>query len=335
MLIGSLSVLAQPAARAWDYDAHRMVNQLALASLPTNFPAFVHESANAERIAFLAGEPDRWRNTPDLSLKHFNGPDHYIDIEELCDYGLDPLKLPVFRYDFVASLALTRQANPAKFPAPEQNQDHTRELVGLLPWGATELYGKVKSGFSYLTAYEKYGGTKEEMENARANVVYVMGVLGHLIGDGGQPLHTTVHHHGWTGPNPQGYTTNGRIHSWIDGGYFAKVGLAGVKELTGKLRPARLARLEDRDAKPAEMFQAIMLYLLETQKEVETVYQFEKAGKLSGNGTVGLEGKAVLEGYLLRAGQFLGDVWYSAWMQATEDGFLKAQLTRRQRQASQ
>ena len=47
---------------AWNYEGHRMVNQLALASLPEEFPAFVHQPENAERITFLAGEADRWRN---------------------------------------------------------------------------------------------------------------------------------------------------------------------------------------------------------------------------------------------------------------------------------
>src|SRR5258708_1610782 len=76
--------------QAWDYEGHRLVNQLALSSLPPNFPAFVRKPVAAERVAFLAGEPDRWRNTPDLPLKHFNEPDHYIDIEELALYGMKP-----------------------------------------------------------------------------------------------------------------------------------------------------------------------------------------------------------------------------------------------------
>ena len=59
---------------AWDYEGHRLVNQLALASLPTNFPSFARTAAAAEHVAFLAGEPDRWRNTPDLPLKHGNDP---------------------------------------------------------------------------------------------------------------------------------------------------------------------------------------------------------------------------------------------------------------------
>ena len=49
---------------------------------PRDIPTNLAEPT-AERVAFLAGEPDRWRNTPDLPLRHFNGPDHYIDLEQL------------------------------------------------------------------------------------------------------------------------------------------------------------------------------------------------------------------------------------------------------------
>src|SRR5215208_5070247 len=79
-----------PRVLAWDYEGHRLVNQLALAALPTNFPAFVKEPAAAERIAFLSGEPDRWRNTTDLTLKHYNNPDHYLDFEDVVACGLKP-----------------------------------------------------------------------------------------------------------------------------------------------------------------------------------------------------------------------------------------------------
>src|SRR5437016_6138102 len=127
----ALLQLSVSCALAWDYEGHRLVNQLALASLPTNFPSFARAPVAAERVAFLSGEPDRWRNTPDLPLKHFNGPDHYIDLEGLEPYGLTPEMLPVFRYDFVEQLALARKAHPEKFPPVEagRNEDHTRELL--------------------------------------------------------------------------------------------------------------------------------------------------------------------------------------------------------------
>lgn len=323
-------------ALAWDYEGHRAVNQLALASLPTNFPAFVRTPEAAERVAFLAGEPDRWRNVQDLSLRHCNGPEHYIDAEELAVYGLKPEMLPVFRYDFVAELALIRKAHPEKFPAIDatRNEDHTRELVGLLPWAIAENYAKLKSQFSYLKTFEESGGTPLEVANAQADIVYLMGVMGHYVGDASQPLHTTIHHHGWVGENPHHYTTNSRFHSWIDGGYFVKTGGAGLKEMEGKLRPAQLVAINGRTANPEEMFQAGMLFIVEQNKLVEPLYQLEKEGKLSGEGEIGLQGKAFLEGQLLKSAQLLGDIWLSAWQQAPPDTFLKSQLARRKHSAA-
>lgn len=320
---------------AWDYEGHRTVNQIALASLPTNFPAFVGKPEAAERIAFLAGEPDRWRNTPDLALKHCNGPDHYIDLEELADYGLKSADLPVFRYDFVGQLATRRAAQPEKFhlPGPDEDPEHTRGLVGLLPWSITENYGKLKSGFSYLKAYEQYGGTPEEIANAQANIIYIMGVMGHYVGDGAQPLHVTIHHHGWVGPNPNNYRTNRSIHAWIDGGYFNKVGLPKLDELKPDIRPARLVQLGDRPARPEEIFAASVQYLEATLKEVEPLYQLDKSGALSGNGTKGLEGRKYLAQRLIVGGQMLGDIWYSAWQQATPDNYLRDQLLKRKKAA--
>ena len=321
---------------AWDYEGHRLVNQLALASLPDDYPAFVKAPAAAERVAYLAGEADRWRNTPDLALKHVNGPDHYIDLEQLDQYGLKPEMLPVFRYQFVAQLALARKAHPEKFPEFDaaRNEDHTRELVGFLPWAITENYGKLKSGFSCLRAFEEAGGTADEIANAQQNIVYIMGVMGHYVGDSAQPLHTTIHHHGWVGDNPQHYTTKSSFHSWIDGGYFNKIGIATVKDLQGKLRPARTVSLGDRPAKPEEMFQAVMLYILEQNNQVEPLYKLEKEGKLTGDGEAGLQGKAFLDGQLVKGGQMLGDIWYSAWQQTPPDTFLKSQLTRRKHAAA-
>jgi hypothetical protein len=336
-VIGLLAALGfgTQLASAWDYEGHRLINQLALASLPTNFPAFARTAAATERIGFLAGEPDRWRNSQDLPLRHCNGPDHYIDIEELEVYGLKPEMLPVFRYDFVAQLALIRNAHPDKFPPPDaaKNEDHTREVVGLLPWGLAESYSKVKSGFSYLRVYQENGGTPDEIANAESNIIYVMGVMGHLAGDAGQPLHTTIHHHGWVGENTNHFTTSTRFHSWVDGGYFNKTGLPKLSDLQGKLRPARLVVINGRPAKPEEMFQAAVTFISEQNKQVEPLYQLDKDGKLSGDGEKGREGRVFLEAQFLKSAQFLGDLWFSAWQQAPPDTFLKGQLAKRRRAA--
>jgi len=318
-------------ASAWDYEGHRAVNQLALSSLPTNFPAFVRAPEAAERIAFLAGEPDRWRNTHDLPLQHCQEPEHFIDIEELAQFGLKPEALPIFRYDFISELAVFRKTHPENFPETESREDpaHKYSWVGLLPWIITENYAKLKSEFSYLKAFEEDGGTPEEIANARANIIYTMGIMGHHAGDASQPLHTTIHHHGWKGENPHHYSTRESFHGWIDGGYFRKIGGANFKEMQGKLRSAKAVSIDGRTAKPEEMFQAVMTFITDQHKLVGPLYQLEQEGKLSGDGEVGIQGRAFLEGQLMKSGQLLGDIWYSAWQQAPPDTYLKSQLARR------
>lgn len=322
-------VLIAPSVRAWDYEGHRVVNQLALVALPTNFPAFVKTPEARERIAFLAGEPDRWRNiNDDQSLMHATGPDHYLDVEELEDFGLTTDTVPTLRYDLVAKLALARAAHPDKFAPidPLKNKDHTRELVGFAPWAITEYQGKLRSGFSYLKAFQDNGGTPEEIANAQANIIYVMGVMGHFVGDCAQPLHVTKHHHGWVGPNPNGYATNSSFHGWIDGGFYKKLGGAKAEPLASKMQPAKIV---GNPFKQDETFHAVMGYLQGTEKLIEPLYQLEKAGKLTVENEKSSEGRAFLDAQLVRGGQMLGDLWFSAWQQATEDKFLARQLRER------
>ena len=315
---------------SWDYEGHRMVNQVALSSLPASFPTFVRTPVAQERIAFLAGEPDRWRNSTELPLKHFNGPDHYIDLDELELYKLAPASLTHFRFEFVGQLAVARAMHPTNFPAIDEsrNEDKTRTLVGLLPWALAEYYAKLKSGFSYLKTFQENGGTPEEIANAQQNIIYIMGVMGHFSGDASQPLHTTIHHHGWIGANPKNYATNAGIHSWIDGGYIHKAGI-NFADLKPKIRPARVLSATSPNAQSPDIFPTVVVFILEQHKLVEPLYQLNKDGSLSDHGEAGSKGRAFIIRQLLAGGQFLGDLWISAWQSAPPDTFLKSQLAKR------
>ncbi len=332
LLLTALAPLAfGPAVHAWDYEGHRAVNQLALESLPTDFPAFVKTPEARERIAFLAGEPDRWRNVPDLALRHTNGPDHYIDLEELEDAGLSADKLNEFRHLHTVQFAAGRAAHPEQFPPtdPEKNKDHVRELSGYLPWSITETYARLKSGFSYLKAYEERGGTPDEIANARANIIYVMGVMGHYVGDAAQPLHTTKHYNGWSGENPNGYTTARNFHAWIDGAFLQKTGGITASRLVTRLKPAAyLPPPATTDGRSA-LFVIALNYVLAQQRQVEPLYILEKAGKLDASKTSAAEGKTFLEDQILTAGNMLGSLWVTAWKEAPPDTYLISMLEQR------
>ncbi len=328
---------------AWDYEGHRAVNELALASLPTNFPAFVLTPETHDRIAFLAGEADRWRNVTDLktgrdvALGHASGPDHYIDLEELKSYGLKPEELPLLRYDFVAQIAKARAAHPEHFAPidPSKDTDHTRELSGFLPYAITENFEKLQSDFAALAAFEKAGGTPEEIANAKQDIIYVMGVMGHFVGDSSQPLHTTMHHHGWVTNelgNPNHYTTSFRFHSWIDGGFFGKTGGIDVKKLSAKIHLAeKISGAEDEKI----IFHRAIDFIVDANKLVEPLYILDRDGKLSNKPGRGDEGRAFLEAQLVKSGQLLGDIWFTAWATAPEDTFLEKQLQTRAEAAAE
>lgn len=327
----SLGALALNAG-AWDYEGHYAINELALASLPLDFGIHL-TPALKERIAFLAGEPDRWRNTPDLPLRNVNGPDHYFDLEDIHVLGLTPDTLPSLRYDFLADIAVARAAHLERFPAidPAHNLDHTRELDGFLPWAITENYEKLESDFSTLKTFRQFGGTPVELANAEADCVYVMGVMGHFVGDGSQPLHTTKYFNGWLGDNPRGYTTRPGFHAWIDGGYFRKTGGIKVDQLAGKIVPA--TRVANADV-PDGIFRDVVNYIVDQNKYVEPLYQMDKDGQLTGVGDKGMEALPFLGGQLVKAGQQLGNLWLTAWLDAPLDDYLQRQLQQRSRDSN-
>jgi hypothetical protein len=184
-----------------------------------------------------------------------------------------------------------------------------------------------------LKAFEDVGGTADEIANAQADVVYVMGILGHYIGDCAQPLHTTVHHNGWVGPNPHGYTTWPSFHSWIDGkdgGIISKAPIA-YADLAPRVRAAEPFVLGTPADGRDPFFVVAMDYILAQHQLVEPLYRLAKEERLGiGDQPVAPEGRAFIEGQLLKGGDMLARAWLTAWKSAPVDTYLRTQLGKRQ-----
>lgn len=318
-------------ARAFDYEGHRVINLLALEALPAGFPAFIRTPAARERVAYLGGEPDRWRNTDEGTLKHVNAPDHFMDLEDLADYGMTVADLPPFRYAFAARLAVERARHPERFPSisAESNLDRTKEWVGFLPWSIAENYAKLESGFSALKAYQE-AGTPEEIQNAQESILYVMGTMGHYVGDAAQPLHTTRHFNGWVGENPRGYTTSRGFHAWVDGGYLTKRGGLDFSTLKGALTAAASrGRSGSESAKGAPVFDRAVEFLVEQHQQVEPLYHLDQEKKLSSDGPLGHEGIPFFQRQVVTGARFLAELWVRAWQDAPPDRYLQSKLAQR------
>jgi hypothetical protein len=276
-----VTLFALPAA-AWDGEGHRIVTTLGLDALPKEAPAWMRDPAFVARVAWESNEADRWRGTSMIPMAHENSPDHYIDAEWLVPFGLDLETLPPFRYEYLRAMILAKEkASDAKAMMPydpAKDPDKSREWPGFLPYAILEHQAKLTASFQTFRLLEKAGSRvrPEEAAMARENVDVELGMLSHFVGDAAQPLHTTKHFNGWSGDNPNGYTTSRKFHELIDGGVLAQLGLT-VDSLRGKVDlPARAI------ADPKAPLKEIVAHVRRAFAEVEPLYALDKRGELGG-----------------------------------------------------
>jgi hypothetical protein len=278
-------------AFAWGNEGHTYVNRVAAQKIPAEMPRFLRHSV--AEITYLGPEPDRWRNPSELQLKNAQEPDHFIDLERV-DW-LNPL--PATRYEFYRKLYEKRAAT-GDHPNNDHPDDYLPEHVGLQPYITLEVFGRLKAAFREYRHLRELHQPTAPVDHA---IVFYAGWLGHYVADGSQPLHTTIQYNGWVGPNPNGYTTEHKIHALFETIYVAQN--IAAKDFSNLVHaPERLT----------DPFQQYVAYLRESNRQVETVYALEKAGGFSGKGTP--EAFAFTTQRLAAGSQMLLNLWYTAWL---------------------
>jgi hypothetical protein len=287
-----LPLLTVQPAFGWCSDGHMLINRLAGAALPADVPSFLRTPAALDALEYYGPEPDRWRSPAEPELNAAQAPEHFIDLEWADFVG----PLPRRRYDFIRALAATQSAHPDIPLTPEK--------VGLQPYVTTEVYERLQSAFR---DYRALVAAKQDTKPSEAEIVFLAGWLGHYVGDGSQPLHTTIQYNGWVGPNPHGYTTDHRIHAQFETAFVhANVKSADVQSLVAAAKPTVL-----KDA-----FADYLAYLRHSNTLVELTYQLEKQGALSGAGTP--LSKAFLDERIAAGAIELRDLIYSAWIKSAD-----------------
>jgi hypothetical protein len=278
-------VLAQPpAAHAWGDAGHRLINKLAASTLPADLPAFLHTPEAIAEFEYLGPEPDRWRSPAEPELVAAQAPEHFIDLE-LAD-ALGPL--PRRRFDFEAEVFAAGQR-------PEK--------IGLQPWQTDEVWERLKSA---MRDYRNLTANHADTRPVEQAIIFYASWLGHYVGDGSQPLHTTIQYNGWVGPNPHGYTTSHQIHWQFEGPFVgANIHEADVR---AKMTPAK--------AIDGDIFDAYVAYLRHTKTYVEEVYQLDKAGGFAGAGTAA--SREFTAERLAAGASMLRDMIYTAWLDSAK-----------------
>lgn len=286
--VALLPVMLVQQSFAWGADGHSIINRLAAAALPADVPEFLRSPAALDAMQYYGPEPDRWRSPAEPELDAAQAPEHFIDLEYADLAGL----LPRQRYDYIRALAAAQAKHP------DLAASLTPEKVGLQPYVTTEVYERLQSAFR---DYRALVAAKKDTKPSEAEIVFLAGWLGHYVGDGSQPLHTSIQYNGWVGPNPHGYTTEHRIHSLFESQFVhANVTAADVAPLI----PAKPVVLGD-------VFDDYMKYLRNSNSLVEQTYQLEKAGAFAGTGTPA--GKAFVDEQLAAGATELRNMIYTAW----------------------
>jgi len=271
-------------AHAWGNEGHRLINRLAARSLPASVPEFLRSEAATREIEYLGPEPDRWRSHAEPELSAAQAPEHFLDLEPADALG----PLPHNRLDFEAKVFAAGQR-------PEK--------IGLQPWETTEVWERLKAA---LREYRTLSAAGQDTRSVEQVAIFYAGWLGHYVGDGSQPLHTTIQYNGWTGPNPNGYTTEHQIHYQFEGPFVA----------ANEHEPEVKAKMTEVMAIDGDMFDNYVAYLRHTNSFVEKVYQLEKAGGFVGAGTP--ESRDFTAERLAAGASMLRDMIYSAWLDSAK-----------------
>ena len=279
-------------ATAWGVEGHHMINRLAGMNLPSDVPAFLKSTEGLNALEFYAPQPDHWRGRGEPELAHESSPDHFIALERVAMLG----SLPRNRYDYVRALA--------KLQAEHPDMPLTVERNGTQPYQTVEMYERLKCA---MRDYRSLLAEKQDTKPIEAEIVYLAGILGHYIGDGSMPLHTSIHPNGWSGPNPHGYTTERHIHALFESMFVREnVKLDDVASLVSAQKPKLLD----------DVFDDYIAYLHHSNTYVEKTYQLEKAGAFVGTGTP--EAKAFAVERLAAGAIELRDMIYTAWVRSAD-----------------
>jgi hypothetical protein len=277
---------------AWGAGGHMMINGLACAALPADVPEFLRSPAARAAMEYYGPEPDHWKESAEPELKAVGEPDHFMDMEWADLIGVS---LPRKRYDFIRALAYAQKAHPEVTMTPE--------VVGTLPYSIDEGYERLKAA---MRGYRIVSKNHQDTKPVEAEIIFLAGILGHWVADGSQPLHTTMEYNGWTGMNPNGYTTDHRIHSQFETA-FVRENVNAEKNVAPLVDASRPRVIDD-------VFEDEVKYLRHSNSLVETVYKLEKSGALVGAGTP-VSRDFVYE--RLAAGAIeLRDIIYTAWVKS-------------------
>jgi len=279
----------------WGVRGHQTANRAAVRALPADGPVFLKDYE--DWIAKTGPVPDSWRGNAEPYSRIFEDPNHGWFREQFAFMTA----IPRSRYEFV--LRLYDEYLRIRATDPDRAALTNIRWTGTMPYAAMENYDRMKSAMRLYRRAKADPSAESQMDATylAQDIAFYMGWLGHYTADGAQPLHDTIHHDGWQGPNPKQYTTDPRIHGRFESSF---VDLIQVTE--GDLMP-----LMEKPRLIEDPFAAFIAHLDDAASHVEEVYILDKAGAFADKAN---EPAAKLaRAQLAKAAALLRDLTSTAW----------------------
>jgi hypothetical protein len=282
-LVAIICMMCPPSVEGWGDHGHSIAGRAAALKLPTAMPKFFRKAV--DQLTYLNPEPDRWRDRaesnldPAMSTSAF--PDHFVNIELLPEAAFAAPD----RYSFAEEMTKTgRRAAEA----------------GFVQYRILELFQRLRVEFRLWRAEQD----KARRQWIEQRIINDAGILGHYVTDGANPHHTTIHHNGWVGDNPKGYTTYSREHGFhfrFENEYVrTHLQLNDLLPLIGSARVIEKPREE------------IWAFLRSSHAKVEELYALDKREPF-GETTTSPDHKRFAASRLAAGAGMLRDLWWTAW----------------------
>jgi hypothetical protein len=264
-------------AWGWGEVGHVLSGKAAAASMPGAMPEFFRNAT--DQLGYLTAEPDRWRDRSSIAETDAFNPDHAINLELVPPGGLEAK-------DRFAYLAMLESSGKTA-------------AVGMAPFRTLEMYQRLRLEFRLWrkTTDPQTRGWIEQ------RIINDAGLLGHYVTDGSEPLHTTIHHHGWVGPNPNGYATDPQIHSRFESQYVETHIV--ISDITSKISGTPNVVTNEQAQ--------IVAYFRSTHEQVVPLYELDKKAPFNST-TTAPEDKVFVVQRLVCGVNMLRDLWWSAWI---------------------
>ena len=306
LTLGVAALSAPAMVSAWGNTGHRLIGVAAVRALPDEMPAFLRTPGAAAEVGELSREPDR---TKGGGQPHDRERDtaHFIDLDDTAHVmnatGQSIDALPRLKSEYDAALTTAGLDVDDAGYLPYAIQDGYQQLVrDFATWRVLNAAEARESDPGKRAWY------REDRLRREALILRDMGYLGHYVGDGSQPHHTTIHYNGWSRdvPNPEGFTTSRQTHGAFEGAFTARV--ARLDAVEAAMAEPKLDGFDLRARVPA--------YLKTTLAEVLPFYRLEKAGAF--RDAEPRAGQFVIDRLAAGASE-LRDLYVLAWRDSADD----------------